>query len=112
MSELIKDIKQYDGVVIVCATGELTFEKSPEFHKSLVEVCVKTTKHLVVDLSEVSHIDSSGVGTLTEIFQRMNRMKSKLSLVSMGKMVRGVFEITKLDRVFSIYETQEEALNS
>lgn len=112
MSELVKEIKNLDNTVVVRATGQLTFEKSPEFHHSLVEICTRAPEHLVIDLTEVSYIDSSGVGTLTEIFQRLKRTSGRLSLVGLNKMVRGVFEITRLDSVFAIYDTEEEALQS
>ena len=79
MSDLVKEVKHLESTVLVRAAGQLTFEKSPEFHQSLVEICAQAPKHLVIDLTEVSYIDSSGVGTLTEIFQRLKQFTLEMS---------------------------------
>ncbi len=109
MSTIIKDIKHHEDVVVIVVEGELTFEQSPTFHKRLVEVAEGSAKHLVVDLSDLSYIDSSGVGTLVEIWRRLKTRQIAFSLVGLQSTVRSVFEITKLDGVFRIFETLEEA---
>lgn len=111
-SEIIKQIRRMDGAVVVDVVGELTLRESPDFHSTLIELCDEAPGKLVVNLSEVPFIDSSGVGTLTDIFRRMKKRGGELALVGLGKMVRSVFEITRLDQFLSIYETEEEALRS
>lgn len=112
MAELIKQIRNQDGAVIVALAGELTLRESPAFHDTLLELCEQTPVHIVVNLQELTFIDSSGVGTLTDIFRRIKKGDGKFALVGMSKMVRSVFEITRLDRFFSIYETEQEALKA
>ena len=112
MSSIIREIRQVDDAVVVAAAGEITIRESPDLHKSLVEVCNRRPKKLVIDLSQVKHIDSSGVGTLVEAFRRVKQANGRMCLVGMTDMVRGVFEITKLDQFFSVFDTEEEALRS
>jgi anti-anti-sigma factor len=112
MSSVIKETRELSGAVVVRATGEITIEHSPSLHKSLVEICAQKPDKLVLNLSEVNHIDSSGVGTLVEIYRRIDRINGRMYLVGMTRQVRGVFEITKLDQFFLMADTEEEALES
>lgn len=112
MADLIKQIRNHDSAVVVVLAGELTMRESPAFHSTLIELCHKAPANLVVNLKEVNFIDSSGVGTLTDIFRRVKKYNGRFALVGLNKMVRSVFEITRLDRFFSIYETEEEALKA
>ncbi len=112
MSEIIKEIRRLDDAIIVVVAGELTLREAPEFHGALLELCEESPKHLVVELSEVSFIDSSGVGTLTDVFRKLNKRGGRLALVGLRKMVRSVFEITRLDQFLAIFDTEEEALRS
>ena len=110
MSEIIKEIRRADDAIVVVVAGELTLREAPEFHSDLLELCEESPKILVVELSEVSFIDSSGVGTLTDVFRKMNKRGGRLALVGLRKMVRSVFEITRLDQFLAIFDTEEEAL--
>jgi len=112
MSEIVKAIRQVTGGVVVDVVGELTLRESPAFHGSLIELCEPAPERLIINLREVTFIDSSGVGTLTDIYRRMRRQDKRMMLVGLNKMVRSVFEITRLDTLFSIYETEEEALSA
>ena len=112
MSEIIKEIRRLDDAIIVVVAGELTLREAPKFHGTLLELCEESPKHLVVELSEVSFIDSSGVGTLTDVFRKLNKRGGRLALVGLRKMVRSVFEITRLDQFLAIFDTEEEALRS
>ncbi len=110
MSEIIKEIRRMDEAIVVVVVGELTLREAPAFHGALLELCEESPKHLVVELSEVSFIDSSGVGTLTDVFRKLNKRGGRLALVGLRKMVRSVFEITRLDQFLAIFDTEEEAL--
>ena len=55
-------------------------------------------------------MDSSGIGTLVEVFRRVNAYKGQLALCGMNDRVHGVFEITKLDKFFKIFATESEAI--
>ncbi len=111
MEGLVKEVRDSGDAVVVVAMGEVTLDRSPALHKALLEVCARKPEHLVVEMSEVSHIDSAGVGTLVEIFRRVRSADGKMSLAGMNARVRSVFEVTRLDQFFTIYATEEDALN-
>ena len=74
------------------------------------DLCEERPAKLVVDLSRVDYMDSSGIGTLVEIFRRVKGFEGEMILVALQPRVRGVFEITKLDKFFTIHDSVAEAL--
>ena len=109
-SSSVKDVRQQDTTVVIALTGEIDLHHTPEVHKALVEVCQKKPARLVINLEEVTYMDSSGIGTLVEVFRRVNAYEGKLGLCGLNDRVHSVFEITKLDHFFKIYDTEAEAL--
>ena len=110
MSGSVKEVRRLNGGVVVVAVGEIDLGFSPEFHKALVELCSTKPDPLVIHLGEVAYMDSSGVGTLVEIFRRVKGYGGRLVLVAPTPRVQSVFEITRLDRFFTIAATEAEAL--
>ena len=112
MSEIVKEVRNVTGAIVVVVSGQLTLREAPAFHGFLIELCAKSPRRLVVNLSEVTFIDSSGVGTLTDIFRRLKKTGGMLALVGLKRMVRSVFEITRLDKLLPIFDNEQEALQS
>lgn len=112
MSDLVNDVQVSQAGTIVSVCGEITLDDSPQFHARLVQIVEKSPPRLIIDLAKVTHIDSAGVGTLVEVFRRVKNAGGRMYLSGLTPRVRGVFEITKLDRFFPIVETPDEALSS
>jgi len=108
-SDAIKDVKREDGHTIVRLKGDVDLHHSPNLHATLVDIAGERPKRLVLDLSDVPYMDSSGIGTFVEIFRRVSAYKGKMVLFGLNDRVRSVFEITKLDRFFTICHSEEEA---
>ncbi len=112
MSETIKQIRRLPEATIVDACGEVDLRYQPEFLKALQEVCNERPPVLVIHLGEVTYMDSSGVGTLVKVAQMVKAYAGRLALVAPTDRVRSIFEITTLDKYFTILATEEEALAS
>ena len=110
MDGVIKEIRDDESATVVVLNGEVTLDKAPSLHERLKGLCRQGTHNLIIELTEVAHIDSAGVGTLVDIFRRVRTQGGKMALVGMNPRVRGVFEVTKLDQFFAIFDTEEEAL--
>lgn len=106
----VKEVRKAGAHVVVVLRGAVDLHHAPEVHKALVAACEQRPVRLIVNLAEVSYMDSSGIGTLVEVFRRVNGYKGVLALCGMNERVHGVFEITKLDKFFKIYSTESEAL--
>lgn len=109
-SKRVKGVRweKSDAVVELC--GEVDLHHTPEVHRALVTTCERRPPRLIIDLSAVSYMDSSGIGTLVEVFRRVNGYSGKLILCGLNERVRSVFEITRLDKFFRTCGTVEEAL--
>ena len=101
--------KQENEIQIFELAGELDFHTSPSFRTELHVVLDKKVPKVVVNLKNVSYIDSSGLATFVEAFQKIKRYNGKLVLAELVPAVRGVFEIAKLDSVFLLANSENEA---
>ncbi len=90
--------------------GEIDLHVSPTISESLRALVAKKPKKLVVDLSKVTYIDSSGLAVLIEGMQNVGNYGGAFSLVGLQESVRPIFHIARLDQVFRIYPDQEAAL--
>ncbi|MBA2586260.1 MAG: STAS domain-containing protein [Chthoniobacterales bacterium] len=90
--------------------GEIDLHVSPRIAASLGAMVDEKPKTLVVDLSEVSYIDSSGLAILIEGMQSVEAYGGKFALAGLQENVRPIFEIARLDQVFRIFPDVEAAL--
>ena len=114
-SDAIQNVRRIgaDGKIVVAeASGDIDLHRSSDFQEALLALLAEKPATIVVDLSAVSYMDSSGVASLVKLLARVRRDGVGLKLVGMTPRVRSVFEITRLDTVFEIFTTQEEALAS
>jgi anti-sigma B factor antagonist len=91
-------------------SGELDYHSSPELREKLTELTAKQSPKILVNLSGVDYMDSSGIATFVEAFQKAKRYQGRLVLTALTPTVRGVFEIAKLDSIFEITPTVAEAV--
>ncbi len=109
----MKIITDKQGDVFICKLeGEIDFNNSPELRKSFIKLIENQAQKVVLDLEKVSYIDSSGLATLVEVLQKLKSSNGQLKLVNLQEKVRGVFEITKLEKLFEIYSQIQQAIES
>ncbi len=106
----IRDVQWKGSDVIARAGGEIDLRSSTAFQKDLLNLVRKDPDTIVVDLKDVSYMDSSGVASLVKVLSRVRKSDGRLVLTSLSDRVRSIFEITRLDTVFEIVDSQEEAL--
>ena len=105
------ETKEEQGVTVVSLSGDVDLQSSPEARKILIE-CVDKGKSLIVDLSGVGYIDSSGVASLVESFQRSRKNGHGFVLVAVSEGALRVLKLARLDKVFTICDTLEDGLAS
>jgi anti-sigma B factor antagonist len=103
------NVETVEGALIVRPRGEIDLGRSPSLRQQLTEAMSRKFNRMVIDLSDVPYMDSSGVATLVEAMQQSRRSGSKLVLCGMQDKVRSIFEIARLDTVFTIVADCEEA---
>lgn len=96
--------------VIVSPVGDIDLAGSPTLRVELKKIQGGSISKLVINLSQVPYMDSSGVATLVEALQITRRGNTKLVLCALQDRVRSIFEIARLDTVFTIVDSVETAL--
>lgn len=108
----VRDVRWVGSDAVVDARGEIDLHRSVEFQQEMLRVLDRRPGALVVNLSRVPYMDSSGVASLVKVLSRARTQGIAMSLVELTPRVRSVFEITRLDSVFDIYTSEEEALSA
>lgn len=103
--------KPGEGCVEVQIDGRLVASCAEEVQAAM-DNAMETSPKLLVDLSKMSHIDSSGLGVLVRALQKARAAGGCVRLACLQPHPRIVFDITKVFRVFEIYDTLEEARKS
>jgi anti-sigma B factor antagonist len=96
---------------VIALSGEVDLYTAPEFKQQLLDVIGRGAKHVVVDLTETTFIDSTTLGVLVGGVKRLRPEGGKVSLVCSDRNITKIFEITGLNKVFPIYGTRAEALD-
>ena len=107
---VVQEVRRADGVAFVALAGDVDLHRTVELRGCLLEIIQEKPKMTIVNMEKVEFMDSSGVATLIEALQLSRRNGGKLKLVGMQRRVRSIFEISRLESIFEIYETESEAL--
>jgi anti-sigma B factor antagonist len=103
-------IQDASGAVIVAPSGEIDMSRSPILRNTLREVLDKDPDRLVVDLTDVAYMDSSGLATLVEAMRSAKEHTAEMMLCGLNDQVRAIFEIARLHHFFTITDSRQQAL--
>ncbi len=101
--------REDNGYTVIELDGEVDLSCSPEARKQILD-CLANDRHLLVDLSAVVYIDSSGVASLVEGYQMAKKKELKFGLVNVSEAAMSVLQLARLDKVFPIHASVEERL--
>jgi anti-sigma B factor antagonist len=103
--------RQAGNAMIVDVVGDITLYNSPEVRKVLLGLLrEKRVSRVIVNMKSVKYIDSAGVASLVEGLKVSRDLKSRFALYGLSPAAREVLELTRLNKVFEIHESEEEAL--
>ncbi len=103
--------RRSDRTTIFDLSGDIDFANSPEVRQSLLrEIRESRVPRVVVNLSGVHYIDSSGVASLVEGLKASRDLGSRFILFGLSTAAREVLQLSRLLKVFEIYDSEEEAL--
>ncbi|MGA2268724.1 MAG: STAS domain-containing protein [Bryobacteraceae bacterium] len=107
------NIRQIGDVSVVDVAGRITLgEGSSALRDSLREMVGKGQKKILLNLGEVSYIDSSGIGELVSGFTSVTNGGGQLKLLNLTKRVKDLLQITKLYTVFDVHDSEVTAIRS
>ena len=99
-----------DGIAIMTCHGRVMFGEEATALRDNLKEALKDTPRLVLNLSDVTYIDSGGLGTLVGVYSSARAAGADIKLTGLGQRLRDVLQITKLATVFQVFDTEQEAL--
>lgn len=113
MSGLSIRKRRVGGVTIMDLTGRISIgESNQTLHEALREAAGSDRRDVLVNLSEVRNIDSSGLGELVAGFASLERSGGRMKLLNLSARITELMTITKLHTVFEIFDDEEDAIES
>ena len=105
-------INKIDGVIVVYLSGDILFGDESASLRILVKDLLNKSRQIVFDLGNVTHIDSGSVGTLVAVHASARKVGGDIKFANLRSHTREVLQITKLVRIFEIFEGAEDAAAS
>ena len=103
--------REFGGATIVDVTGDITLYNSPDVRRILISLLrEKRISYVIVNMKSVRYIDSAGVASLVEGLKVSRDLKSRFSLFGLSSAAREVLELTRLIKIFDVYDDEEQAL--
>ncbi|HEC69046.1 MAG TPA: anti-sigma factor antagonist [Candidatus Omnitrophica bacterium] len=102
--------KTKNGVVVCYLKGEINIDTVPKLKETFEIILKNKFRKVLLSFKGVEYIDSLGIATLIDFSKRLLKREGILFLCELSSNLRSIFGITKVDKVFKIYETEEEAL--
>jgi len=103
-------VNKQEGVTVVDVEGQLIVGNRQELKQKVLEELETGERRFVIDFSNTGYIDSSGLGVLVSLSKKIREQGGELRLASLNEDLRTLFELTKLDTLFKIADTRDEAL--
>jgi len=102
--------KEKNGVLVCTVTGEINIDTVYQLRDTLEEILAGKTLKVLLDFEKVAYIDSLGMSTLAGFAKKIGAKGGVLALCSLSPKLGSIFHIVKLGKVFTIYDTQKQAL--
>jgi anti-sigma B factor antagonist len=113
MAELNINERQAGDVTVLDMSGKITIgEGSVALRTAIRRLLEEGKKRILLNLSGISYIDSSGIGELVSSYTAINKEGGQLKLLNLTQKIQDLLTITKLLTVFDVYDNEAEALNS
>jgi anti-sigma B factor antagonist len=105
-------VRKAAGASVIDLNGELDAYTSPRFREVMLDLIDDGGAKLVISMANVEYIDSSGLGALVGGLKRASERQGKIVIVCTSPQVRKVFEITGLEKVFPLYDSEDTAIKA
>jgi len=106
-------LRQVDSTTVVDMSGRITLgEGCTQLRELIRDQVSKGNKKLLLNLADITYIDSSGIGELVSGFTSVSNQGGQLKLLNLTKKVKDLLQITKLYTVFDVYDDEAKAIGS
>jgi len=110
---VIVEKKHLDNFTVLYVEGLIRLGESAEFFSSALENVLKNeSTNVIIDFTKIDYIDSTGIGELVGYLNKFTSQSRKLILVNPSERIQKLLRLAKLDSVFKIYNTEDEAISA
>ena len=102
-------VQEKQGFLVIALSGDIDMNQSPHARKAILS-CLKKKKNVLVDLSAVAYIDSSGIASLVEGFQYARTSHLEFGLLGVSDAAMNILKLARLDQVFQVHQSLVERL--
>ncbi|HEV2295944.1 MAG TPA: anti-sigma factor antagonist [Tepidisphaeraceae bacterium] len=111
-TELVHGMRRQGDAVVASLVGEIDLHNSPKVRAALLDALQREKpQRLILNLQGVPYMDSSAIAVLVESLQKIRRTGGKIYLTNLQPRVKGLLEIARLDAIFVLADSEEEALS-
>lgn len=110
--DLVLDVSERGGIAVLAIKGEIDVATAPPLRDKLLALVNDGSERVIVDLSNVDFLDSTGLGVLVSVMKRLRTTGGDLRLICTKTHLLKVFEITGLTSVFEIFDTLDAAIET
>ena len=102
--------KTQGDTVILCVEGDIDFSSLSELKEKFESILTGAAKKIILNLAKVPYLDSAGLASLIEVMQKSAAAEKSFLIAEPSKKAIELFEVTKLKKLFKIFDTETEAL--
>ena len=106
------EVAEKNGVTIIDVEGQLIVGNRQELKQKVLERLDSGERKFLIDFSNTGYIDSSGLGVLVSLSKKIREQGGELRLANLNEDLKTLFELTKLDTLFHISNSRDEALQT
>ncbi len=106
------DVSKQGDVTVIDVEGQLIVGNRQELKQKVLDELESGARKFLIDFSDTGYIDSSGLGVLVSLSKKIREQGGELRLANLNEDLRTLFELTKLDTLFHIANSRDEALQS
>ena len=103
-------LRQQDNIPVLDVVGEIDIYTTPQFKEAVSEAIDQNNPAIVINMAQVTYMDSSGFGTLLSATKRLRPLDGALYLSGCNEAIQRMLQITRLNTIFGVYGTEEEAI--
>ncbi len=108
-SELQLDIETTASTTVITPLGDIDLSKSTDLREALRPIIDSSPTKIIVDLAHVPYMDSSGIATLIEGLQLAKQSNIEFIICTVSEGVRSIIELARLDQIFTIVDSRDQA---
>jgi len=105
-------LRHRDGIPLLDVIGEIDIYTTPQFKEAVSEAINENNPAIIINMAQVTYMDSSGFGTLLSATKRLRPLNGALYLSGCNDAIQRMLQITRLNTIFGVYANEDEALSA